>query len=31
MTLKDSAKTEKPKVVVVKKQIIKRDTIYVAK
>ena len=31
MTLIDSAKAEKPKVVVVKKQIIKRDTIYVAK
>jgi RNA polymerase sigma factor (sigma-70 family) len=30
-TKKDSAKAEKPKVVVVKKQIIKRDTIYVTK
>jgi RNA polymerase sigma factor (sigma-70 family) len=30
-TLKDSVQAEKPKVVVVKKQIIKRDTIYVAK
>lgn len=28
---KDSLKTEKPKVVVVKKQIIKRDTVYVPK
>ena len=31
LTIKDSTQAEKPKVVVVKKQIIKRDTIYVAK
>jgi hypothetical protein len=31
ITLKDSTQAEKPKVVVIKKQIIKRDTIYVAK
>ncbi|OYU83052.1 MAG: hypothetical protein CFE24_13095 [Flavobacterium sp. BFFFF2] len=31
LTLKDTTQGEKPKVVIVKKQIIKRDTIYVAK
>jgi RNA polymerase sigma factor (sigma-70 family) len=31
LTLKDSTNAKKPKVVVIKKQIIKRDTIYVAK
>jgi predicted DNA-binding protein YlxM (UPF0122 family) len=31
LTIEDSTQAEKPKVVVVKKQIIKRDTIYVAK